>query len=111
MRRFTRFMIVGLTLLLTQIAIQAQASGSLSGTVNDPNGSPVAGASVTATKAGTGEVRSATTNDRGVFTFNLISPGTYSVVVENAGFKRALATDVVVSLSQDTNVIIALEIG
>lgn len=111
MRRFTRFMILGLTLLLTQIAIQAQTSGSLTGTVSDPNGAPVAGATVTIRSAVSGEERSGTTNDRGVFTFLLLTPGTYVVSVEGAGFKRTVANDVVINVSKETNLNVGLEIG
>ena len=47
MSEFTRMFLVGLAILVTQIAVQAQTTGSLSGTINDQNNAVVAGATVT----------------------------------------------------------------
>jgi hypothetical protein len=111
MRRFTKLMIVGLTLMLTQVAVYAQATGSLSGSVSDPNGASVPGASVIIRKADTGDERRVTTNDRGAFSFDLITPGNYVVTVEIAGFKKAVASDVIVQVSKESQLSISLEIG
>lgn len=111
MRKFTNILLAILTVFTLQIAIQAQTTGSLSGTVTDPNGSVVAGASVTLNNAATGQQRKITTNDRGVFNFDLVSPGTYVVTVENTGFKKSVASNIVVSVSKETQLNIALEIG
>lgn len=111
MRKFTKIFMIGLALFLFQTAIFAQTSGSLSGTVQDPNGAPVAGASVTMKNLATGDDRKGTTNDRGVFSFNLVTPGTYTITVETTGFKKSVATDVGVSVSKETQLTIGLEIG
>jgi|CXWL01.1.fsa_nt_gi hypothetical protein len=111
MKRFTKILIASLVVLLAQIAINAQTTGSLSGTISDPNGAPVAGASVSVKNPATGEERKVTTNDRGDFSFNLINPGNYVVTVENAGFKKSVASGVIVQVSKDTQISITLEIG
>ena len=46
MRKFTKILIVGLALLMSQIAIHAQTTGSISGTVADQQGAVVPGATV-----------------------------------------------------------------
>jgi len=96
---------------MAPVALQAQTTGSLSGTVTDPAGSVVPGASVTLKKSDTGEVRSTTTADNGVFNFTNLQPGNYSVTIEGAGFKRAVANDVVVEVTRPSSVSIALEVG
>lgn len=111
MRKFTNIVIASLVLLLAQIAIFAQTSGSLSGSVSDPNGATVPGASVTIRKADTGEERRVTTNDRGGFSFDLINPGTYVLTVESSGFKKAVASDVIVQISKESQISITLEVG
>ncbi|MEQ1603297.1 MAG: TonB-dependent receptor [Pyrinomonadaceae bacterium] len=111
MRKFTNILIALLVLLLAQIVIFAQTSGSLAGTVLDPNGAVVAGASVTVRNGATGETRKGTTNDRGGFSFDLIGPGEYVVTIEAAGFKKSVAPNVIVSVSKETLLSITVEIG
>lgn len=77
-----------LTLLfLMTLVVRAQATTSLSGTVTDPQGAVVAGATVTLTDEATGLTRTTTTNERGFFQFVQIPPGTYDLRVEQTGFK------------------------
>lgn len=102
---------VGLTLFLFQTAIHAQTTGSLSGTVTDPNGAIVAGANVTIKNVATGEGRSATASDKGLFAFASLQPGVYSVTVESKGFKRAVASNIAVEVTKEAQVTIPLEIG
>lgn len=111
MRSFARFTLICLSILVVQMVAFAQTTGSLSGTVLDPNGAPVVGASVSVKNVATGSERKVTTNDRGGFSFDLINPGTYMVTVENTGFKKAVASDVIVQVSKETQLNIALEIG
>jgi len=97
--------------IIAPLAIQAQTKGSLSGTVTDPAGAVVPGASVTIKNNATSAVRTATTGDNGVFQLSDVDPGTYTVMVENAGFKRAVANNVVVNTTLPTQINIALEAG
>ena len=46
MRKFTKILIAGLALLMAQMAIHAQSTGSIGGSVTDPNGAVVPGATV-----------------------------------------------------------------
>src|SRR6266567_4916573 len=101
-----------LTCLLALTALgQQQTTGNLSGTVNDPTGAIVAGATVTLKNGATGEERKATTGDQGGFNFQFVQPGTYSIVVEATGFKRAQAPNVVIEVSKEAKVTITLEVG
>jgi len=70
-------------------ALNAQASGSLVGTVNDPAGAVVAGAEVVVRSSATGEARSVTTNEEGRFRIDNLAPGSYRVSVRGRGFKTA----------------------
>src|SRR4029078_1498031 len=97
--------------IIAPLAIQAQTKGSLSGTVTDPAGAVVPGASVTIKNNATSAVRTATTSDNGVFQVGDVDPGTYTVTVENAGFKRAVANNVVVNATLSAQINIALEAG
>jgi outer membrane receptor protein involved in Fe transport len=83
---------------LSAVPSMAQATtGTLRGTVVDPNGGVVVGATVTVKNEATGTTAPpATTNNEGVFEFNALPPGAYTVTVEAAGFKRSANTHVTV---------------
>ena len=91
-----RSLAAGVLLLVFQLTAFAQTTGSIKGTVTDPNGALLAGASVTSKNNATGIEQTVVTKDDGVFLFTALQPGTYTVIVENRGFKRSLAPDVAV---------------
>lgn len=91
--------------------VVAQTTGSMSGNVTDPNGAVVAGATVTARNSATGSVVTTTTGSGGAFSFNALQPGTYSVSVEASGFKKTVAAAIAVSVSNNSQVALTLEIG
>ena len=111
MRKFTRMLIAGLALIAVQVVVQGQTTGSLSGTVSDPQKALVAGATVKLLSNVAGAERSAVTDSNGAFDFQALLPGTYSVSVEATGFKKFVAREVVVSLNLTTQVNVALEVG
>src|SRR6185369_12463325 len=111
MTKFTKILLVALAILVLQVSGQAQTTGSVTGTISDPGNAVVAGATVTVTSVTTGAERTAVTNSSGVFDFQALLPGTYSVAVEASGFKKAIVREVVVSVASIAQVNIALEIG
>src|SRR5260370_42530690 len=83
----------GLALLLilampTHVAAQATvATGSIQGTILDPNAASVPAAKVTITNKGTGQKITPTVTSDGEFNSGPIVPGDYVVRVEAPGFK------------------------
>ena len=63
-------------------------TGSISGTVVDRTGSPIAGVTVKLTSQATAAVREALTDTSGLFQLNAIPAGFYNVTVEHPGFKK-----------------------
>lgn len=87
-------------------------TGVVSGTVVDSSGAAVPGAAVTLIHSGTGNRNSAATGATGDFVFASVSPATYSVVVEAAGFKRFERTGIPVTAAERvTTGTIQLEVG
>jgi len=103
--------VLGLLMMLSSIAFGQHIRGALQGTVNDPNGALVQGASVTLRNVSTGAETTATTDDRGSFNFQNLVAGTYTVTIEKTGFRRSLTTDIAVKVGGVTPVNINLEIG
>jgi hypothetical protein len=72
---------------------QSQAStGQIVGTVKNPNGELVPGATVTLTNPATGLSRAITTNDQGGFSAVNLPSGEYTIDVEASGFGRFTQT-------------------
>src|SRR6185503_10511718 len=76
--------------------------GSISGTVEDPQGAVVAGAQVKATNTATGVVLTTTSDNAGLFRFNLIPTGEYKVEVSAQGFQTAAQGNILVAAGRDS---------
>ncbi|MDR3720958.1 MAG: TonB-dependent receptor [Candidatus Acidoferrales bacterium] len=90
---------------------QSGTTGGLTGTVTDPSGGVIVGATVTATNVGTGQERSVTTDSSGVYKFSLLQPGNYSVKIAAAGFKTAQIQSVTVNVTETPVLNQKLEVG
>ncbi len=98
-------------LLLTIGALGQSTDASLSGSVTDPSGAPVAGAIVIVRNNATGVTAVSRTNDSGLYLFPAVQPGEYSVSCEHAGFQKALFDRVELQVGARQNLGISLKIG
>lgn len=78
-------------------------TGQISGTVTDPNGAVITGATVKATNVGTGLSRDAVTGDDGTFSFQLLPAGRYSIDITAPNFV-AYKSEAIVNITQTTAV-------
>jgi hypothetical protein len=99
--------------LASSLPVFAQATtGTLRGTVTDPNGGVVAGATVTAKNQSTSNASPTTTNGEGQYVISNLAPGSYTVTVEpTAGFSKKAVQDVNVPIGTTTDLPIALSVG
>lgn len=88
----------------------AQTTGDLRGTVKDPSGLVIAGATVKATLEGTSTSRTAASDAKGDFVMPALPVGSYTVEVETPGFKK-FVQHVNVTLGHVLVVEAALQIG
>ena len=102
-------MLVCMTVVLC--SAQAQYRASIQGVVTDPQGSAVSGATVTLKNLETNQTLTATTDDSGVYNFNALPPGKYSLAVEKDGFKKKALETVGVLADQASALNIQLEVG
>ena len=89
----------------------AQFRAAVQGTVTDPQGATVSGATVTLTSKETGKSQQTTSGDQGFYRFSELAPGKYSVLAEQPGFKKHLLDDIDVSAEQTQGINITLETG
>jgi hypothetical protein len=98
-------------ILVSPASAVAQAVyGNIVGTVVDESGSSVPGAKVTITDTSRAVSFTTTTNDAGFFTQRFLIVGRYTVRVEAEGF-RAYVQDASVSVDQETNLDVKLQVG
>src|SRR5437899_13093100 len=103
-----------LTALFTLMVWSAQAQdtrGMISGTVTDPGGARVAGATVTVTNTGTNVSTPLTTNASGYYEAPLLPGGQYQVSVEAPGFKKVVRSSLTLRMSDKIDIDIKLEVG
>ena len=72
---------------LAQPTLAQQTSATLTGTVFDASGAVVGEATVTLKNEASGDTRTTISNSEGFFTFAAVPPASYSLTVEQAGFK------------------------
>ena len=103
-RKYVAWNVVGglLFLLVLSGRAWAQATTSLSGTVTDPTGAVVVGATVTLTNVATGVTRTTTTNERGYYAFPSLPPGTYNLRAEMTGFKSIVRSNLQLLVNMPT---------
>ncbi|HKV41932.1 MAG TPA: carboxypeptidase-like regulatory domain-containing protein, partial [Blastocatellia bacterium] len=86
-------------LFATSILFAQKTTGAINGTVTDPSGAAVVGASVTATNIATGAVRHATSDDQGNYILPDLNPGVYSIAISMSGFKAYQQNNVVLNVA------------
>ncbi len=89
---------------------QSLVTGDITGTVTDPSGAVVSGATVSLKSDANGSMRTATTGSNGTYRFSLLSPGSYTVSVSASGFSKA-ETQTSVNIGQATVADVKMALG
>src|SRR5664279_364943 len=105
---------LGIVCLLLALATSMSSQttlGRILGSVNDPSGAAVAGATVTITDTQRGTSRTVNTDASGDYAASNLQPGTYKVRAEAKGFKSVERVNIVVEVAQDLRVDVSLPTG
>jgi hypothetical protein len=111
---FTRYLAVFFLFALVAVipAVAQLPTGSVTGTVLDPNKAAVVGAEVTITSQDTGTKYTTKTGSNGGYQFAGLNFGLYKVTVAQKDFKVATVSDIKLEAAQEYSVpAIVLEIG
>ena len=111
-RFFFPFAFTFLFIFLACMTAFGQGSTStINGTVVDPQGNVVPDATATLTNTAKNFSRTQTTTDSGRFSFALIPPGEYQLIVEAKGFKKAALKEINALVNKPTELQVTLEVG
>src|SRR6266550_4787384 len=91
-----------IALLCIAAPLAAQTTGSISGSVTDPNVNSIPGVTVQATSSSLQGTRTAQTDYTGIYRLPLLPPGDYTVSFTMEGFAPMTRRNVTVSLGRDT---------
>lgn len=97
-------LVVCLSLCSHDLLAQSFTTGDITGTVLDPSGAAVPGATVKLTNTATGSTQTTTSNSTGAYRFPLLNPGTYTVNASAQGFQAATQITSTVSVGQTTTI-------
>ena len=114
MKRFLQFLLsitMGILLSVSVFAQSQSTTGLIQGTVLDPNGAVVPGATITVKNVNTGFERSVTSNSDGFFSAPLLPLGRYTVTTIAQGFGNSVLENVRVTIGQTQSLRIDMKVG
>ncbi len=102
---------LAILLLAPIFAFAQQGTGTISGTVTDPQDALIAAAKVEIVNVGTNAVFRTQTNAQGFYTAPGLAVGPYEVRAELTGFKRAVRSGINLQVNQNAQVNLILQVG
>jgi hypothetical protein len=101
------------TIALLPLASMAQTgtTARVTGTVTDPSGAVLPGATITIRDADTNATRSITTAENGDYAVTQLTPGKYNLTVEKQGFGSYQQNDIVLVIGQVAEINVQLQVG
>jgi len=103
-------LLVGCVLFLPTLA-HSQYRGSMHGTVTDPTGAVVTGATATLLNTATNQTTTSTTDSSGIYHFDALAPSPYQLTISAAGFKPKNLQNIQIIPEQPNAVDVQLEVG
>ena len=112
-RRFRSKLCLDLSgFIIGAASLVAQTSDTaILGTITDPAGAVIVGASVTATQPETGVSRETKSNAEGLYDIRYLRPGQYVLEIRTAGFRTERRTGIVLQINQQARFDIRLQVG
>jgi len=105
-------LLFALTLILIGPFVHAQSNfGQISGTITDPTGAGIPGATITITSTNTQAKRTLTSDENGNFIATNLPIAVYSISVTQTGFRTAQQADVSISADAKVTSNFALQLG
>jgi hypothetical protein len=107
----TLFMLLSIAGLVCPTVLAQEATATVNGVVTDPTGLTIPKAQVELTNINTGVVKTTTTNNDGIYVFQSVVPGVYSMRASASGFSSVSQPPVNLQVSQIATFDFHLQIG
>src|SRR3974390_2020827 len=104
-------LVLALFAVIGAAALGQAVNGTISGTITDPSGAAIAGASVEVKNTATQVARTVTTNTQGRYTAPELIVGNYDVRISATGFQSSLQTGVPVVVGGERVVDVTMKVG
>lgn len=95
----------------SQLALAQMNTATISGSVTDPTGAAIDGATVIVESPSTGVRHQVVTNSAGAFSVPNLQPGQYTVTVSKTGFQTAQNPNVILSVGEVASLPIKMAVG
>jgi hypothetical protein len=92
-------------------AYQNRTTGAIAGTVRDPSGAMIPGATITVINTGTHATRISTSTAEGSYLVSDLEPGNYTVRVSHSGFNTAVLGPIAVTVGGIANFRVTMKVG
>lgn len=99
-----------LTLVFASLSLAQNDTARLQGTITDPSGGALVGATVVLTNTDTGRQQTAETSDLGYYTFNALPAAHYRVEIAQKGFKK-VSREMELQIAQVASADFQLQLG
>jgi hypothetical protein len=103
--------VLGVLLCAGTGSAQSLSSGSVEGTVLDPQGAAVPAANITAKNTATSGSFTTTTDESGFFRFPVLPVGKYDLTIEKSGFATLTQKEVIVTVGSKVNLPVSLQLA
>lgn len=104
-------LVCSLVLIPTKLIAQSATAGAVTGTVTDPAGALVPGASITLTDPAKNVSQTTSSDSAGRYIFASVAPGTYTVTGAAPSFRKLIITGVAVEVTKTRVIDLHLEVG
>jgi hypothetical protein len=113
MKHLNRFIasLIAFSVSLASLVFSQTSSTSLRGTVTDPSGGVVQGATVVLENKESNLSRTVTTGVQGDYQFPFLPPGTYSLLVTASGFERYQQSGLQLPVNTPVTANVGLKLG
>src|SRR5437763_2263778 len=101
-----------ITICLAALSASAQVDkATINGSVTDPSGAVIVGASVTVTNIETGARFTGESNEAGIYRVSALPVGTYSIEYQKSGFKKLIRSGLTLAAAQVAEVNVNMDPG
>src|SRR5436190_24162021 len=111
MSSWTLFGLIVWCMLALSVPARGQGFGKIVGTVSDPSGAVIPNAKLTATEAGKGFSRTASTDSGGYYVLDSLRPSQYDLTIEATGLHTFVQKAVTLLTDQTLTLNVNMQVG